>query len=191
MAYLVNSRKRDDVFGQDLWGKMIAGEGQYGSLFSIDYLFSQNFDDWYAQRLRNPQMEQGMQPDTFENTPEGRKEARKAWEGDHTQNPYPYDVIRSIPWNSGAHNKIIGRQWLVSRRPNDKQDIPTGFELNAYKRDFGLVPIYKKKNGFMRMDQGLSDLNNIDNNKWDNPPLAISHPIWGIRTSNRSRAGSF
>ena len=40
MAFLVNSRSTNNVFGEDLWGKMIKNEANYGQLFSIDWLYT-------------------------------------------------------------------------------------------------------------------------------------------------------
>ena len=148
MAFLVNSRTTNNVFGEDLWGKMIKNEANYGQLFSVDWLYTKNFDDNFkfytthdtTGNARNP-MVPAWAP-KYTNDDAGKTQAKIDWDGPYTNNPYPYDDINYVAHDDAIAEGIAGRTWNVHRKnPSLK---PDGFGLFGYTEDIGVKPIWTR-----------------------------------------------
>ena len=205
MSFLVTSRTTNNIFGKDLWGKMIANEDEHGSLFSLDYLYTKNFDDnfryYLTHSINGTERAPRKSTDNFgmaigglvhnnivskySNDIQGYNQAQRDWDGGYTNNPYPHDIVRIVPFNNFLAGQTINRVLHVERFPNDNQSIPPGFALNAYKRDLGLVPIYT------RMDDGYDGVGG-DNMMFskDDIDITIGKKKGRVVTKSRSRRNS-
>lgn len=146
MAFLVNSRSTNNVFGEDLWGKMIKNEANYGQLFSIDWLYSKNFDDnfkFYTTHADDGTVANAHNVSKYTNDNAGKTQAKADWDGGYTNNPYPYDNINYVAHDNAIAEGINARTWNVHRKnPSLK---PHGFDVFAYTEDIGLKPVWSRR----------------------------------------------
>ena len=157
MSFLVSNRKNDNVFHEDLWGKMIKNERNiYGQLFTLDYLYTKNFDDYYDYYTKhtatgNPIDWLGANPPRYLPDQFGKAQATADWEGGYTNNPYAYDNINYYNSEDLANMAVVPNS-VVNRTLNVPTyktiQPPPGFRLFSYTEDIGMYPTYVANTAF-------------------------------------------
>ena len=125
---------------------MIKNEANYGQLFSIDWLYTKNFDDnfkFYTTHADDGTAATLHNPAKYTNDDVGKAQAKLDWNGDYTNNPYPYDNINYVAYDNATAEGINARTWTVHRKNPSLR--PGGFDIFAYTEDIGVKPIWSRR----------------------------------------------